>query len=132
MFNYWKKIDALHHINRLLFAFVVALFLIVLILSMALLKAPKHVEFWLTPQMAANGGLIKANEIPNEYVHGFVSALLPTLFTWSDNHEFMSNLNAFHYYFTPRHQHLMAKTYSTYEEAQLFTRPSVPATVRQK
>ncbi|HAU1484926.1 TPA: DUF2895 family protein, partial [Legionella pneumophila] len=60
MFNYWKKIDSLQHHNRLLLAFVGVLSIIVLALIINLMTMPKHYEFWLSPNMAANGGLMKA------------------------------------------------------------------------
>lgn len=131
MFKYWKKIDELHHINRLLLAMIGTLLLILMSLIMALMSAPKRVEFWLTPELAANGGLIKANQVPDEYVHGFVSALLPTLNTWSQGKEdYLKNMHAFHDYFTPRHQQLMAQTRTTYQQAQLFNRSQTASLYR--
>ena len=122
MFNYWKKIDELHHMNRLLLAFSMVLIIIICGCLFALIKAPKRIEFWLTPQMAANGGLMKADMVPDEYVHGFVSALWPTLHTWESSDDFSHHLQAFQYYFTPRHQQLMQQTLTAFEEAQFFTR----------
>lgn len=124
MFKYWKKVDELHHINRLLLVVIISLLVIIGGLIVSIISAPKRIEFWITPQIAANGGLIKSNDVPNEYVHGFVSALLPALNTWSNTgkQDFTNNLHAFHYYFTPRHQQLMAHTLSAFEDAQLFDR----------
>lgn len=131
MFKYWKKIDDLHHMNRLLLAMIGTLLLILMSLIIALMNAPKRVEFWLTPELAANGGLIKANQVPDEYVHGFVSALLPTLNTWSQGKEdYLKNMHAFHDYFTPRHQQLMAQTRTTYQQAQLFNRSQTASLYR--
>lgn len=132
MFKYWKKIDELNHINRLLLTVIAILLVMVSGLFVSLITAPKHMNFWLTPQMAANGGLMKADEVPDEYVHGFVSALFPTLNTWSNNgkQDFMTNLHAFHDYFTPRHQHLMAQTFTALEEAQLFNRTQTASLYR--
>ena len=132
MFNYWKKIDNLNHINRLLLACVVTLILIIFGLIIALATSPKRYEFWLTPNMAANGGLIKAGEIPNQYIQGFVANLLPTINTWSTSgkKEFESNLAGFHYYFTPRHRALMEKTLTAYQDAQLFNRTQVASLYR--
>lgn len=79
MFNYWKKIDSLQHHNRLLLAFIGVLSIIILALIINLMIMPKRYEFWLSPNMAANGGLMKASEIPNEYVQGYVTSLMPTL-----------------------------------------------------
>lgn len=131
MFKYWKKIDELNHINRLLLALIGILLIILMSLIMTLMNSPKRVEFWLTPEMSANGGLIKANQVPDEYVHGFVSALLPTLNTWSQGKEdYLKNMHAFHDYFTPRHQQLMAQTRTTYQQTQLFNRSQTASLYR--
>lgn len=132
MFNYWKKIDSLNHLNRLLLAFVTILVLIVFGLTLTLGTAPKHYEFWLTPGMATNGGLMKAEQVPSEYVQGFVATLIPTLNTWSKTgkSEFTNNLASFHYYFTPRHRLLMEQTLTAYKDAQLFNRTQVASLYR--
>jgi len=132
MFNYWKKIDNLNHINRLLLAFVTVLIVIILGLIVTLTTSPKRYEFWLTPNMAANGGLIKEGEIPAQYIQGFVANLLPTINTWSKSgkKEFESNLSGFHYYFTSRHRALMEKTLTAYQDAQLFNRTQVASLYR--
>jgi hypothetical protein len=132
MFDYWKKIDALNQVNRVLLSFVGVLFILVVSLVLALSSVPKKMEFWLAPSMVANGGLIKANEIPNEYVHGFVTSLVPSLNTWSQSgkEEFAANLQGFHYYFTPRHQELIQNTFSAYQNAQLFNRSQVASLYR--
>ncbi|MFT4059669.1 MAG: DUF2895 family protein [Legionella sp.] len=132
MFHYWKKVDSLNHINRLLLAFVAVLILIVAGLVTTLTNMPKRFEFWLTPTMSVNGGLIKENQISKEYVQGFVATLLPTINTWSNGGktEFANNLSGFHYYFTPRHQVLMNKTLNTYKDAQLFDRIQVASLYR--
>lgn len=132
MFHYWKKVDSLNHINRLLLAFVAVLVLIVTGLIISLANMPKRFEFWLTPTMSMNGGLIKDNQVPKEYVQGFVASLLPALNTWSNEgiKEFTNNLAGFHYYFTPRHQDLMEKTLSAYKEAQFFNRIQVASLYR--
>ena len=132
MFDYWKKIDALHHMNRVLLTTILLLLLIIAGLFIALLSMPKHMEFWLAPNLAANGGLMKSGDVPDEYVHGFVSTLLPTLNTWSKagKEEFTQNLQGFYYYFTPRHQQLMQKTLSTFKEAQLFNRTQIASLYR--
>lgn len=132
MFHYWKKVDSLNHINRLLLAFVFVLILIVLGLIITLAKIPNRFEFWLTPAMSANGGLIKENEIPKEYVQGFVATLLPNLNTWSNGgkSEFANNLSGFHYYFTPHHQALMDQTLKAYKDAQLFNRVQIASLYR--
>ncbi len=132
MFNYWKKIDRLNHLNRLLLAFTAALVLIISGLIVALSKAPNRYEFWLTPSMASNGGLMKADLVPIEYVQGFVATLMPALNTWSKagKNEFTNNLSSFHYYFTPRHRHLMEQTLVAYKDAQLFNRVQVASLYR--
>ena len=132
MFNYWKKIDALHHHNRLLLVFVGILTCIVLSLTITLYSIPKRYEFWLSPGMAANGGLMKSGNIPNEYVQGFVTSLMPTLYSWQANgkDEFNRNMKAFHYYFTPRHEQLLEQTLSAFKNAQLFNRVQVASLYR--
>lgn len=132
MFHYWKKVDSLNHINRLLLAFVAVLILIVAGLVTTLANMPKRFEFWLTPTMSVNGGLIKENQISKEYVQGFVATLLPTINTWSNGGktEFANNISGFHYYFTPRHQALMNKTLNAYKDAQLFDRIQVASLYR--
>jgi hypothetical protein len=124
MFKYWNKIDQLNHMNRLLLAFVITQSTIVIALIITLSTLPKHFEFWLTPAMASNGGLMKEGEISNEYVQGFIATLLPSLNTWSKSgsHEFSKNISSYRYYFTPRHQQLMDKMLTTYKDNQIFNR----------
>lgn len=132
MFEYWKKIDALNQVNRVLLAMLMVLLLVISGLFIALMSAPKHLEFWLAPNLSANGGLMKSGEVPDEYVHGFVSSLLPTLNTWSKSGkaDFTQNLQGFYYYFTPRHQQLMQDTLSAFQDAQLFNRTQVASLYR--
>lgn len=132
MFEYWRKIDSLHHHNRLLLAFIGVLSIIVFALVITLMTTPKRYEFWLSPNMAANGGLMKASEIPNEYVQGFVTSLMPSLYSWSNQgkEEFNRNIKAFHYYFTPRHEQLMRGTLAAYKNAQLFDRTQIASLYR--
>ncbi|MFO9584300.1 DUF2895 family protein [Legionella pneumophila serogroup 1] len=132
MFEYWRKIDSLHHHNRLLLAFIGILSIIVFSLVIILMTIPKRYEFWLSPNMAANGGLMKASEIPNEYVQGFVTSLMPTLYSWSNQgkEEFNRNIKAFHYYFTPHHEQLMRGTLAAYKNAQLFDRTQIASLYR--
>lgn len=127
MFDFWKKVDALNQMNRLLLASIMVLLLLIAGLTYALIKAPNQMEFWLSPAMMTNGGLMKAGEVPDEYVHGFAAALIPTLNTWSKagRQEFANNMKAFHYYFTPRHQQLMTDTLKAFQDAQLFNRTQV-------
>lgn len=122
MFKYWKKIDELHHINRILLATIFGLMFIISGLMLTIITTPKRFEFWLTPQMAANGGLMKSDQVSDEYVQGFVSTLLPLINTWNNDKDFTKHLHDFHYYFTPNfHEHLV-KTMHAYKEAQLFNR----------
>ena len=132
MFEYWKKIDALNQVNRVLLAVIMMFLLIIGGLFITLMAAPKHMEFWLAPNLTANGGLMKSGEVPNEYVHGFVSTLLPTLNTWSilGKTEFTQNLQGFYYYFTPRHHQLMQETLAAYQDAQLFNRTQIASLYR--
>lgn len=127
MFDYWKKIDALNQVNRLLLAVIFLLMLIVGGLITALIVLPQKMEFWLTPSMSANGGLIRAGEVSDEYVQGFVTALVPALNTWSKagREEFANNVSSFHYYFTSRHYDLMKRTLTAYQDAGLFNRTQV-------
>ena len=132
MFEYWKKIDALNQVNRVLLAVIMMFLLIIAGLLITLMAAPKHMEFWLAPNLTANGGLMKSGEVPDEYVHGFVSTLLPTLNTWSTfgNTEFTQNLQGFYYYFTPRHHQLMQETLAAFQDAQLFNRTQIASLYR--
>ena len=132
MFEYWKKIDALNQVNRVLLAVIVMFLLIIGGLFITLMSAPKHMEFWLAPNLTANGGLMTSGEVPDEYVHGFVSTLLPTLNTWSTlgKTEFTQNLQGFYYYFTPRHHQLMQETLAAYQDAQLFNRTQIASLYR--
>ena len=122
MFKYWKRIDELHHINRILVAVILGLMLIITSLMLTIITAPKRFEFWLTPQMAANGGLMKPDQVSDEYVQGFVSTLLPLMNTWSNAKDFSKHLHEFHYYFTPNFQEHLLKTSHAYEKAQFFER----------
>ena len=122
MFKYWKKIDELHHINRILVAAILGLILIISGLMLTIITAPKRFEFWLTPQMAANGGLMKPDQVSDEYVQGFVSTLLPLMSTWNNEKDFSKHLHEFHYYFTPHFQESLLKTSHAYEKAQFFER----------
>ena len=132
MFDYWKKIDAINQVNRVLLAVIMMFLLIISGLFITLISAPKHMEFWLAPNLTANGGLMKSGEVPDEYVHGFVSTLLPTLNTWSTlgKTEFTQNLQGFYYYFTPRHHQLMQETLTAYQDAQLFNRTQTASLYR--
>lgn len=132
MFNYWKKIDSLNHMNRLLLAFASVMTVLVLSLLLVITLLPKRFEFWLTPAMMTNGGLVKANEVSPEYVQGFVATLLPTLNTWSKagKNEFAHNLSAFHYYLTPHHKMLLEQSEKAYTDAQLFNRVQVASLYR--
>ncbi|KTD53487.1 hypothetical protein Lsan_3897 [Legionella santicrucis] len=132
MFKYWKRIDSLHHINRLLLTFIAILTLIVFGLLLTIASLPNRYEFWLTPSMAQDGGLLKEGQISKEYVQGFVASLFPTLNTWSKSgvNEFATNLAGYHYFFTPRHQDLMEQTLTKYKEAQLFNRSQTASLYR--
>ncbi len=132
MFKYWQKIDSLNQLNRLLLAFTASLLVIILGLITTLYSLPKRYEFWLSPSMAANGGLIKAEQIPAEYIHGFVATLMPALNTWSNGgkKEFSTNLAGFHYYFTARHRKLLDQALTAYKDAQLFNRTQVASLYR--
>lgn len=132
MFDYWKKVDSLHHHNRLLLSFVGVLVVIVLALTITLYTLPKRFEFWLSPSMSKNGGLIKAGDISNEYVQGFVSSLFPVLYSWQANGkvEFRLKTKSFHYYFTPRHQQLLEQTLASFNNAQLFKRSQTASLYR--
>lgn len=124
MFKYWHKVDALNHLNRLLLAGCGVLLLIVIFLCLTIMQMPKRFEFWLSPQIRSDGGLIKPDAISQEYVQGFVATLIPTLHTWSKGgkKEFAENMSAFSYYFTPRFQTLLKKIYQSHDQTQFFNR----------
>lgn len=132
MFDYYKKVDALNHLNRALLSFSAVLVLIVAGLIYALVQAPSKMEFWLSPSMSASGGIIKADEVPDEYVHGFVSTLVPAINTWSKagEAEFDENLQAFRFYFTPRYQDVMKKNGEALKKAGLFSRTQTASLYR--
>ena len=132
MFSYWRKIDELHHINRILLATCVCFLIIILSLIVTVAKAPKRVQFWLAPSISAQGGTLKQEQIPNEYVQGFVVTLLPTILSWSQNgkDEFVSNIHSFHYYFTPRQLSLFKQMQEQFEQAQFFNRTQIASLYR--
>ena len=132
MFKYWKKMDQLNHINRLLVFFILILTLIVITLVITITTSPNRYEFWLSPNMSANGGLLKNKEVPDEYVQGFVATLIPSLYTWSNKgkEEFAKNMAGFKYYFTARHLQLLEQTLTHYQDAQLFNRSQVASLYR--
>lgn len=132
MFKYYKKIDSLNHLNRLLLVSCAAFFILSLWLGYALLKAPSQLELWLTPSMSASGGLVKANEIPDEYVHGFVTTLIPLLNTWSQGgeSEFANAIAMYQHYFTPRYRDVLAANREALEKAGLFSRMQMTSLYR--
>lgn len=132
MFNYWKKIDSLNQLNRLLLVFASLLVMIVAGLIITLATTPKRYEFWLTPSMASNGGLIQSGQVSSEYVQGFVATLIPSINTWSKSgkSEFAGNLANLHYFLTPRHRQLMEQTLNAYKDAQLFNRIQIASLYR--
>lgn len=132
MFDYYKKVDALSHVNRALLSFSAVLVLIVAGLIYALAAAPSKMEFWLSPSMSASGGIIKADEVPDEYVHGFVSSLVPAINSWSKagESEFDENLQAFRHYFTPRFQDVMKKNGEALKKAGIFSRTQTTSLYR--
>lgn len=116
--------DELHHINRLLLVFLVILLLIIAGLTTALIKSPKQLSFWLTPEVSANGGVVKPENIPDEYVQGFVATLIPNLYSWHEKgkESFDKNLTSYQYYFTPHFKALLTQMSASYDKAQLFER----------
>lgn len=132
MFEYYKKIDSLNHLNRLLLLACTAFFILNLWLGWAFIKAPSKLQIWLTPTMGASGGLIKADEIPDEYVHGFVTTLIPTLNSWSKagEDEFGKNIEYFKYYFTPRFRDVLDTNKQALEKAGLFSRTQTASLYR--
>lgn len=132
MFKYYRAIDNLNHINRLLLATLFVFVCLTIWLCASLIKAPKTMEFWLSPAMSANGGLMKADEVSDEYVHGFVTALIPALNTWSNAgvEEFYKNSQAFKYYMTPRYRDVLEATRLSLEKAGIFTRTQTASLYR--
>ena len=132
MFDYYKKLDALSHINRVLLSFSAVLVLVIAGLIYALVQMPSKMEFWLSPSMSASGGLVKPDDIPDEYVHGFVTSLIPALNSWSKTgeSEFYENTQAFRFYFTPRYQELMERNWEAMKKAGLFSRTQTTSLYR--
>lgn len=132
MFEYYKKIDSLNHVNRVLLVLLGALLLLNAWLSFALMQAPKKMEFWLSPSMSASGGIIKPEAVPDEYVHGFVTSLIPVLNSWTSagETEFYNHIEGLSYYFTPRFRDLMAKTKESLQRAGLFSRTQTASLYR--
>jgi len=124
MFSYWKKVDELNHINRLLLLMVGILSILTLVLIVSLAKAPNQMRFWLTPTLMSQGGEITAQQIPKSSVYSFVATMLPLVNSWSGNEEGELNGVAaqYHYYFTQRHRHLLNESIKAYKTAQLFKR----------
>ncbi|STX55450.1 integrating conjugative element protein, PFL_4703 family [Legionella beliardensis] len=132
MFNYYKKIDSLNELNRLLLVCCGAFFLLTLWLGWALMRAPSQLQIWLTPAMSANGGLIKADDIPDEYVHGFVATLIPALNSWPAGGEEGVNqrILAYQHYFTPRFRDVMVANQEALNKAGLFSRTQLASLYR--
>ncbi|WP_028389150.1 DUF2895 family protein [Legionella fairfieldensis] len=132
MFDYYKKVDSLNQLNRLLLVVCVAFFIITLWLGYALLQAPSRLEIWLTPAMRASGGLVKAEDIPDEYVHGFASTLIPPLHTWTANGEaeFKQAIAQYRHYLTPRYRDVLTANTQALEKAGLFSRTQMVSLYR--
>lgn len=124
MFSYWKKVDELNHINRLLLMMVGILSVLTVVLIISLAKAPNQMRFWLTPTLMSQGGEIKAGNIPPASVYSFVATMLPLVNSWSgrDDNELGSVATQYHYYFTQRHRMLLSDSIKVYKTAQLFKR----------
>lgn len=132
MFEYYRKIDSLHQVNRLLLACCSAFFILCLWLGYALLQAPSKVHLWLTPAMSANGGIIKADEVPNEYVHGFVTTLIPNIHSWSESGDaqLRRSIQMYQHYFTPRFRDVLASNHHAMQKAGLFSRTQTASLYR--
>lgn len=122
MFAYWKKLDELTKVNRILIGVIGLLFVIIFILSFSLAKAPKYVRFFVTPTLSTQGGELKANQVPESSVFSFVSTLLPLMNSWSgeDVNELKKNVYAYQHYLTPRHRALLSESIKAYKNAGLF------------
>ncbi|STX81569.1 integrating conjugative element protein, PFL_4703 family [Legionella busanensis] len=132
MFEYYKKLDTLNQLNRLLLVCCGAFFLLTLWLGFALMKAPSKLQIWLTPSISANGGLIKAEDIPDEYVHGFVATLIPHLHSWQAQgaEAFNQKILSYQHYFTPRFQDVLAANQDALDKAGLFSRTQLTSLYR--
>lgn len=124
MFSYWHKIDKLHHHNRLILVSNLLLFVITLALIATIITLPQRYEFWLTPKLSANGGVVEANKISDEYIQGFVATLAPTLFSWTHHgsRQYLQKIKQLHFYLSPRHRDLLKQQIQAYSEGQLFER----------
>lgn len=109
MFLYWKKLDDLAHTNRLLVAIIGVLMLVVIVLSISLALMPQKFRFFVTPTLAAAGGEIYKDEIPDAAVYSFVATLFPMLHSWSgeSKHEYLSIIQSYKPYLSPRHLELL-------------------------
>lgn len=132
MFDYYRKIDSLSYLNRLLLVCCGGFFILNLWLGWALIQAPHQLRIWLSPSMSASGGLVKADDIPDEYVHGFVATLIPNLNSWTmaGEQEFAENIAKYQYYFTPRFRDVLETNRQALEKAGLFSRTQTASLYR--
>ncbi|HAT3881174.1 TPA: DUF2895 family protein [Legionella pneumophila] len=121
MFVYWKKLDNLAFANRLLVGIIASLVLVVVILSTSLARMPSQFRFFITPTLAATGGEIYQNDIPDSAVYSFVATLFPMLNSWSgeDKQEYLKTIHSYKPYLSPRHLELLNDAYSFMKKAGL-------------
>jgi hypothetical protein len=121
MFSHWKKLDNLAFTNRLLVAIIGALLLVVMVLSTTLALIPSKFRFFVTPTLAATGGEIYQNEIPDSAVYSFVATLFPMLHSWSgeDKKEYLRIIQIYKPYLSPRHLDLLNEAYRFMKQAGL-------------
>ncbi len=121
MFSYWKKLDNLACVNRLLVAIIGALIIVVVALSITLALMPSKFRFFITPSLATTGGEIYANEIPDAAVYAFVATLFPMLHSWSgeDSKEYLKTINRYKPYLSPRYLALLNEAYPFMKQAGL-------------
>lgn len=121
MFVYWKKLDNLAFVNRLLVGIIVSLLLAVVLLSATFMMMPSKIRFFVTPTLATTGGEVYANEIPDSAVYSFVATLFPMLNSWSgeDRQEYLKTIHSYKPYLSPRHLELLNDAYTFMKKAGL-------------
>lgn len=113
MFSYWKKLDQLNQINRLLVVLIGVLAILVFVLGISLACMPHRLRFFITPTLAQKGGELKAEVIPQTAIYSFVATLFPMLHSWQgeDPDEYSKILQSYKPYLSPRHLELAEQAY---------------------
>lgn len=121
MFAYWKTLDNLAFMNRLLVAIIGGLLAAVVVLSATLAFMPTTFRFFVSPTLAQSGGEIYKEEVPDAAVYAFVATLFPMLHSWSgDNREdYLKTIGRYKSYLSPRHVELLNEAYLFMKQAGL-------------